>query len=253
MFSQNLAKLSEKRHVLIVLFCFANGESTLLNFQAGVRVQKRGLTRMATLPSAIPVTVDIVEFGTLSDSRKTSTVTRMASLPSAIPVTVDIVEFGTLSDSRKTSTVTRMASLPSAILVTVDIFEFRTPSKSRKTSTVTRMATLTPAIPVTVDTFHIQESKNDDSYKETRGRGRANPSKKKGGANPLKKKTLHRIWGISYYNIPKAIFSLLKGDYTWRGTGLQGLEVWIYNCGAWDPAPQFFSHYTVHGGNLAPP
>ena len=102
---------------------------------------------------------------------------------------MDIFEFRTPSESRKTSTVTRMATLTPAIPVTVDIFEFRTPSESRKTSTVTRMATLTAAIPVTVDTFRIQESKNDDSYEETRGRGRTNPSKKKGGANPLKKKT----------------------------------------------------------------
>ena len=52
--------------------------------------------------------------------------------PSAIPVTVDICEFRTASESRKASTVTRMATLPSAIRVTVDIFEFRTSSESRK-------------------------------------------------------------------------------------------------------------------------
>ena len=111
----------------------------------------------------------------------------MATLPSAIPVTVDIFEFSAASESQKASTVTRMATPPSAIPVTVDIFEFGTLSDSRKTWTVTSVATLTPAIPVTVDTFRIQESKNDDSYKETRGRGRANPSRKKGGANHLKK------------------------------------------------------------------
>ena len=113
----------------------------------------------------------------------------MATLPSAIPETVDIFEFRTSSESRKTSTVTRTASLPSTIPLAVDIFEFRTPSESRETSTVTRMVTLAPAIPVTVDTFRIQESKHDDSYKETRGRGRAKPWKKKVEPN-LWKKTL---------------------------------------------------------------
>ena len=122
--------------------------------------------------------VDTFEFPSRWESPKTWTVTSMATLPSAIPVIVDIFDFRTPSESRKTSTVTRMASLPSAIPVIVDIFDSRTPSESQKTWTVTRMATLTPAIPVTVDTFRIQESKNDDSYKETRGRGRANPSKK---------------------------------------------------------------------------
>ena len=44
---------------------------------------------------------DIFDFRTSSESRKTSTVTRMATLPSAIPVTVDIFEFRTQSESSK--------------------------------------------------------------------------------------------------------------------------------------------------------
>ena len=39
---------------------------------------------------------------------------------------------------------------------------------------------------------------------------------------------MDRIWGIwgSYYNIPKAIFYLLKGDYRWlRGLGVEGLTL----------------------------
>ena len=132
----------------------------------------------------------------------------MASLPSAIPVTVDI--FFTLEHHprvEKTSTVTRMATLPSAIPVTVDIFEFRTASESRKTSTGTRMATLTPAIPVTVDTFRIQNPQNDDSYTETRGRGRANPSKKKKWSQPFeKRKPLHPVPYMSV--LPRVMFLL---------------------------------------------
>ena len=139
------------------------------------------------------MTVDTFESPRMCESRKTSTVTRMATLPSAIPVSVDIFEFRTSSESRKTSTVTRMATVPSAIPVTADIFEFRTSSESRKTSTVTRMATVTPAIPLTVDTFRIYESKNDDSYKETRGAVEPNLWKKKGGPKPLKKKALHGL------------------------------------------------------------
>ena len=78
------------------------------------------------------MTVDTFESSTRCESPKTSTVTRMATLPSAIPVTVDIFEFRTSSESQKTSTVTRMATLPSAIPVTVDIFDSRTSSESQK-------------------------------------------------------------------------------------------------------------------------
>ena len=107
-------------------------------------------------------------------------------------MTVDSFESPRRCESPEMSTITRMATLPSAILVIVDIFEFRTSSESRKTSTVTRMATVTPAIPVTVDTFRISESKNDDSYKETRG-GASQTFEKKRGAKPWKTKILHRF------------------------------------------------------------
>ena len=115
------------------------------------------VTRMATLPSAIPDPCNCrhFEFRTSSESRNTSTVTRMATVTPAIPVTIDTFESPRRCEGPETSTVTRMATLPSAIPVTVDIFEFRTSSESRNTSTVTRMATVTPAIPVTVDTFRI--------------------------------------------------------------------------------------------------
>ena len=109
-------------------------------------------------------------------------------------MTVDTLKSPRRCESPKTSTITRMATLPSTIPATVDIFEFRTSSESRKTSTVTRMATVTrtPAIPVTVDTFRIKEGKNDDTYKETRGRGRAKPWRKKVEPN-FGKKNLHPL------------------------------------------------------------
>ena len=47
------------------------------------------------------MTVDTFESPRTCESPKTSTVTRMATLPSAIPVTVDIFEFRTSSESRK--------------------------------------------------------------------------------------------------------------------------------------------------------
>ena len=71
---------------------------------------------------------------------------------------------------------------------TVDTFESPRRCVSPKTSTVTRMATLPSAILVTVDTFRIQESKNDDIYKETRRGGRAKPWKKKTAEPNLGKK-----------------------------------------------------------------
>ena len=53
------------------------------------------------------------------------------------------------------------------------------------------MATLPSATPVTGDTFRIQESKNDDSYKETRG-GSSQTLEKKVEPN-LGKKTRRRM------------------------------------------------------------
>ena len=57
--------------------------------------------RMATLTPENPVTVDTFECPRKCQSPKTSTVTRMATLPSAILVAVDIFEFRTSSESRK--------------------------------------------------------------------------------------------------------------------------------------------------------
>ena len=68
------------------------------------------------------MTVDTFESPRRCESPKTSTVTRLATLPSAIPVSVDIFEFRTSSESRKMSTVTRMATVTPAIPVTCDTF-----------------------------------------------------------------------------------------------------------------------------------
>ena len=112
-------------------------------------------------------------------------------------MTVDTFESPRRCESPKTSTVTRMATLPSAIHVTVDIFEFRTSSESRQTSTVTRMATLTPAILVMVYTFRIQESQNDESYKETRGEVEPNLGKKR-RSQTFEKNQHSTVWGLGF-------------------------------------------------------
>ena len=64
------------------------------------------------------MTVDTFESLRRCEGQKTSTVTRMATLPSAIPVTVDIFDFRTSSESRKTPTVTRMAKSPKMMTAT---------------------------------------------------------------------------------------------------------------------------------------